>query len=370
MSMRRVNLVLLVLAALVFVIVLHHHLLSLADFLRREGSNLGLVGSHPIDFIAEAPPEILEERTDEEVPIVITAVDERLGGLIAAVNSIVKNTNSNVVFYIVSLNDTVDHLRTWVSKTELKNINYKVIAFDPHWLEGKIKTDSKLSEPVKPLTFARFYLPNFVPEAEKVIYLDDDVIVQGDIHGLYDTPLKPGHAAAFSEDCDSVSSKIVVRGAGNQFNYLGFLDYKKESIRKLGMKASSCTFNPGVIVANLTEWRHQNITQQLESWMERNVAEDLYSRTLAGSVTTPPLLIVFYKQHSSMDPLWHVRHLGSSAGQRHSASFIKTAKLLHWNGHYKPWGRTSFYPEIWEKWYIPDPTGQFRLIRRHAQDYH
>ena len=29
------------------------------------------------------------------------------------------------------------------------------------------------------LTFARFYLPVFIPEAEKAIYLDDDIIVQG-----------------------------------------------------------------------------------------------------------------------------------------------------------------------------------------------
>lgn len=38
--------------------------------------------------------------------------------------------------------------------------------------------------------------------------------------------------------------------------------------------------------------------------------EDLYSKTLAESITTPPLLIVFYKRHSSIDPMWHTRHLG------------------------------------------------------------
>lgn len=38
--------------------------------------------------------------------------------------------------------------------------------------------------------------------------------------------------------------------------------------------------------------------------------EDLYSKTLAESVTTPPLLIVFYKRHSNIDPMWHIRHLG------------------------------------------------------------
>lgn len=36
------------------------------------------------------------------------------------------------------------------------------------------------------------------------------------------------------------------------------------------MKASTCSFNPGVIIANLTEWRNQNITQQLQHWMELN----------------------------------------------------------------------------------------------------
>lgn len=29
------------------------------------------------------------------------------------------------------------------------------------------------------LSFARFYLPVYIPEAEKAVYLDDDVIVQG-----------------------------------------------------------------------------------------------------------------------------------------------------------------------------------------------
>nr|XP_020135962.1 glycosyltransferase 8 domain-containing protein 1 isoform X2 [Microcebus murinus] len=119
--------------------------------------------------------------------------------------------------------------------------------------------------------------------------MDDDVIVQGDILALFNTPLKPGHAAAFSEDCDSTSTKVVIRGAGNQYNYIGYLDYKKERIRKLSMKASTCSFNPGVFVANLTEWKRQNITNQLEKWMKLNV--DTPPLTLCGmSATLVPVL--------------------------------------------------------------------------------
>lgn len=58
----------------------------------------------------------------------------------------------------------------------------------------------------------------------------------------------------------------------------------------------------------------------------------------------------------------------TGAGNRYSAQFVKAAKLLHWNGHYKPWGRTSSFSDIWDKWYIPDPTGKFHTIRRHAEE--
>lgn len=37
-----------------------------------------------------------------------------------------------------------------------------------------------------------------------------------DILDLYNTKLQPGHAAAFSDDCDSTTNKFAVRGAGNQ----------------------------------------------------------------------------------------------------------------------------------------------------------
>ncbi|NXW28317.1 GL8D1 protein, partial [Phaetusa simplex] len=364
-----VNISILIVAVVIFLLVLHHNFLGLSDFLKRELSDSNPLGLQPVDFIPAVPQRLADERNDKEISVVIAASDERLGGAIAAMNSIYRNTKSNVVFHIVTLNDTVDHLRLWLSNTALKNLRYRILDFDPRVLEGKVQVDPQKADTLKPLTFARFYLPSLVPHAEKAIYVDDDIIVQDDILELYNTPLKPGHAAAFSDDCDSTTNKVAVRGAGNQYNYIGFLDYKKETIRKLAMKANTCSFNPGVFVANLTEWKLQNITKQLEKWMVLNVEEELYSRSLAGSITTPPLLIVFYKQHSSIDPMWNVRHLGSSAGKRYSPQFVKAAKLLHWNGHFKPWGRTASYAEVWEKWYVPDPTGKFSLIRRHSEAY-
>ncbi|KAG8128270.1 putative Glycosyltransferase 8 domain-containing protein [Naja naja] len=267
MSLRKVNITILILVVVIFLLVLHHNFLGLSDLLKKELS----------DFIPEAPQRLVVKENDKEIPVVLTASEERLGGVIAVVNSIQQNTKSNVAFHIVTLNDTVDHLRSWLSKTSLKNVQYQILNFDPGMLAGKVRIDSKMPNSIKP------------------------------------------------------------------YNYMGFLDYKKELVRKLSIKASTCSFNPGV--------------------------EEIYSRTLAGSITTPPLLIVFYKRHSKINPMWNVRHLGSSAGKRYSPQFVKAAKLLHWNGHFKPWGRTASFADVWEKWYIPDPSGKFNLIRRHSEIY-
>lgn len=369
MAMRRVNVVILVLLAVAFLIIIQRNLLNLSDFLHKEKPfpDTGAI----LPFEAELSPDLRPEsvRKGEEIPVLITATEDRLGAVVAAMNSVYQNSKANVVFTIVTMNDTVDHLKVWLSNTKLKNLKYKIVIFKPDLLIGKISKDVQAVAAVKPMTFARYYLPSYIPEAEKAIYLDDDVIVQGDIQELFETNLKPGHAAAFSDDCDSASAKGIVRGAGTQNNYLGFLDFKKDAIKNLGMRAKTCSFNPGVIIANLTEWKNLNITGQLEHWMQLNAQEDLYSKTLAESITTPPLLIVFYKRHSTIDPMWHVRHLGTtSAGNRYSPQFVKAAKLLHWNGHYKPWGRMSSFTDVWDKWFVPDPTGKFHPVRRHSGD--
>lgn len=219
MSFRKVNIIILVLAVALFLLVLHHNFLGLSSLLRNEVTDSGIVGPQPIDFVPNALRYAVDGR-QEEIPVVIAASEDRLGGAIAAINSIQHNTRSNVIFYIVTLNNTADHLRSWLNSDSLKSIRYKIVNFDPKLLEGKVKEDPDQGESMKPLTFARFYLPILIPSAKKAIYMDDDVIVQGDILALYNTPLKPGHAAAFSEDCDSASTKVVIRGAGNQVNCL------------------------------------------------------------------------------------------------------------------------------------------------------
>lgn len=48
-----------------------------------------------------------EEETDEVVPVIICASEERMGATMATINSVVSNTDANVIFYIVTLRDAI-----------------------------------------------------------------------------------------------------------------------------------------------------------------------------------------------------------------------------------------------------------------------
>lgn len=61
---------------------------------------------------------------------------------------------------------------------------------------------------------------------------------------------------------------------------------------------------------------------------------------------------------------------GWTAGQRYSPHFIQHAKLLHWNGKFKPWTGVAQYKDIWDKYFVADPTGLYKPVRKVSQKKH
>ncbi|CAG5927246.1 glycosyltransferase 8 domain-containing protein 2 [Menidia menidia] len=353
--LKKINQVLLALLVLMVCLLLHNTLLKPST--RHRPDNRKSHGS----AVRHPHPRWSEE--DNAIPVIICASEERMGGTMAAINSIISNTDASVFFYIVTLRDAVKLTREYVEKTKLKAIHYKILEFNPMVLQGKVKPDSSRPDLLHPLNFVRVYLPLLNLKHERVIYLDDDVILQGDIKGLFNIQLKAEHAAAFATDCDLPSTHEMVRSIGMQTTYMGFLDYRKQQVKDLGIHPNDCSFNPGVFVADMKRWKEQKITKQLEKWMEENCRDNIYSSAMAGGVVTPPMLIVFHDKYTTLNPMWHVRHLGWSPDAHYSETFLQDAHLLHWNGPFKPWNYPAVHMDLWEKWFIPDPSGKFSLKR-------
>lgn len=303
------------------------------------------------------------KRPDRRVHVVISSENSRLGGMVALINSIVSNAKdpSTIFFHLITDADSSAHLKFWLMSSKLRSINYEIIQFPQEWVAHKIGFRGSRTELGKPINYARYYLPRLLPHVSgRIVYLDDDCIVQGDIDQLYQMRLKAGTLVAFAEDCQGMSKRITFM----QNNYADFFDLKNKHFKALKIKPTDCAFNAGVFVTDLSEWQRHNITAKLEYWLELNSREELYGNERGGGGAQPPMMLVFYNKYTPMAQIWNVHYLGWTPRTSYSRQFIQRAKLLHWSGHFKPWGRTSAFQDIWDGYYLPDPTKQFQPLRK------
>uniref|UniRef100_A0A8C8JTJ3 Uncharacterized protein n=1 Tax=Oncorhynchus tshawytscha TaxID=74940 RepID=A0A8C8JTJ3_ONCTS len=276
-----------------------------------------------------APKVAVEKATEgeDDIPVVICAAEERMGGAMATINSIYSNTDASVFLIIVTLCDSIKLTRcfTLISPLPLSLLTVPKV---PVLI-------------VLQLNFVRFYLPLLDISHKRYLHS----VTTSDIKDLYHTKLEKGHAVAFATDCDLPSTHELVRSRGMQGSVFFFV---QEGIFYLGINPSDWSFNPGVFVADIGEWKKQKITKQLEKYS-----------AMAGGVAATPMLTVFHDKYAIIDPLWH--RYGSDA--HNSETFLQGAHLLHWNSRFKPWDYPCVHLDWWEKWFIPDPTGKFLLVR-------
>ncbi|QHO27763.1 putative galacturonosyltransferase [Arachis hypogaea] len=166
------------------------------------------------------------------------------------------------------------------------------------------------------LNHLRFYLPEVYPKLNKVLFLDDDIVVQKDLTPLW-----------------SVDLKGMVNGA---------VETCKESFH-------SCGWAFGMNMFDLIEWKKRNITGIYHRWQDMN--ED---RTLWKLGTLPPGLITFYNLTYPLDRGWHVLGLGYDPAL--NLTEIENAAVIHYNGNYKPWLNlaVSKYQSYWSRYVMFD----------------
>ena len=179
----------------------------------------------------------------------------------------------------------------------------------------------------------RYCVPTYLCTyyAPKVLYLDADVIVQGDAAHLADLSLPQGELCAATLRKTTLSAKGVqgLRGDKLQARFEG--RYGKP------LPLAERGFNAGVFVFNLARWREMNLTAEAEWWIRANTAEKLY---LLGS--QPPLTLTILGGAGRCQQLpdsWHLSCLGCMGkGRLKSKEELAAAHLLHWNGPNKPFG--------------------------------
>ncbi|CAO2823561.1 unnamed protein product [Amaranthus hypochondriacus] len=182
------------------------------------------------------------------------------------------------------------------------------------------------------LNHLRFYLPEIFPKLTKVLFLDDDVVVQKDLSRLWSVDLK-GNVNGAVETC------------GETFHRFDrYLNFSNPLISK-NFDPRACGWAYGMNIFDLKEWKKQNITEVYHSWQKLN-----HDRQLWKLGTLPPGLITFWKRTFPLDRSWHVLGLGYNPGV--NSRDIERAAVIHYNGNMKPWLEIGIpkYRGYWSKY--------------------
>ncbi|XP_057756908.1 probable galacturonosyltransferase 4 [Arachis stenosperma] len=179
------------------------------------------------------------------------------------------------------------------------------------------------------LNHLRFYLPEIFPKLNKVLFLDDDIVVKKDLTGLWAVDLK-GNVNGAVETC------------GESFHRFDrYLNFSHPLIAK-NFDPRACGWAYGMNIFDLAEWKRQNITEVYHNWQNLN-----HDRQLWKLGTLPPGLITFWKRTFPLNRSWHVLGLGynPNVNQRD----IDRAAVIHYNGNLKPWLEISI-PKFRSHW--------------------
>uniref|UniRef100_A0ACD5ZUM9 Uncharacterized protein n=1 Tax=Avena sativa TaxID=4498 RepID=A0ACD5ZUM9_AVESA len=167
------------------------------------------------------------------------------------------------------------------------------------------------------LNHLRFYLPEIFPRLNKVLFVDDDIVVQQDLSPLWSIDLK-GKVNGAVQTCGKVFHRF-----DRYLNFSNPLIAKKFDRR-------ACGWAYGMNMFDLSEWRRQNITDVYHYWQQQNEHRQLWKLG-----TLPAGLVTFWNRTFPLDRSWHLLGLGYKPNL--NPKDIERAAVIHYNGNLKPW---------------------------------
>lgn len=161
------------------------------------------------------------------------------------------NKGENICFYIINngLTEKNKELLTSIinkynSHIKFGTVNNEHIKYCP----------IKKGDYVSIAAYFRILTPLIFPEIEKAIYFDVDIIVNGDITGLWEINI------------ENFAIGAVREGENDDIRLYNIIDYNKEK----GL------FNSGVLLMNLKYWREKHVTERTMEFI-KNFPEKCYA---------------------------------------------------------------------------------------------
>jgi lipopolysaccharide biosynthesis glycosyltransferase len=170
-------------------------------------------------------------------------------------------------------------------------------------------------------TWTRLWVEEFFPpDVDRVLYLDGDTVVTGDISPLWNVDL--GGALLGTVDIP-----------GSQ-----------RGVTHLEMRAEDGYFNAGVLLIDLKQWRETKAVDTVLGYV------DAYPERMTRDVDQEALNACFHARRKRLDFKWNVvwsffrQPEALPLAREEVEAICREARIIHFNGHPKPWSYFCDHP--------------------------
>ena len=241
---------------------------------------------------------------NQEIPVCFATDDNYIPFLAVAITSLLDNASKSNFYriFVLTTNLKQENIDSILKhQTENSSIEFISLAKELDKIQGMFHLRDYYSKE----TYYRIFIPNLFPQYDKVIYLDCDITVLGDISQLYNTQIHGYFVGAVQEE---VMQTYEVFG-----NYVEQAD---------GINRKNY-FNAGILLINCRRWRNQLIAERFV---------DLLNRYKFRVVQDEDYLNVLCKGNIK----W--LHLGWNKTSYKNDNFDdKDLKIIHWKITWRPW---------------------------------
>lgn len=319
-------------------------------------------------------PEFVSRLTDPSFHHVVLLTDNVLAASVVISSAVNSSTHpEKFVFHVVTDKKTYTAMHAWFAMNSINSAVVEVKGLhqydwshkvnvaikemlEIHHLIWKNKYDSlkeevfeyqqeleKNLEVLSPsfvslLNHLRIYIPELFPDLDKIVFLDDDIVVQHDLSSLWELDLNGKVVGA-------VVDSWCGRDCCPRRKYNDFFNFTNPMI-SAKLDSDRCAWLYGMNIFDLQAWRKTNITATYHQWLKLNLNHGF---TLWHPGALPPALLAFEGHMQRIDPSWHMAGLGHRVTQVNKY-MLETAAVIHFSGPAKPWLEIGA-PEVRSFWY-------------------
>lgn len=261
------------------------------------------------------------------IPVVFASDDNYVPMLTTTMFSMLENASPDRLYDIVVLNKNI----TWENQETMRRFlsrfsNLRLSFYDvSNLIERYPLTTSNPHISIE--TYYRFLIQEVLPYYDKVLYLDSDLIVEGDVAELFDVDLGDNLLAA-AHDIDYLGNLNM--NDGNRMQY---------SQKMLGMQNPYDYFQAGVLVLNTAEMRRLH---DIDTWLTLASNPDyIYNdQDVLNAECEGRVVFLEYDWNVMINCDYRIERVFSFAPADSLAAFMDSRlheKIVHYAGYEKPW---------------------------------